>query len=416
MAAGGSAYFQPTQIRRRDPEDVNRGLQVGQEVGKLLSGLAGAIKESQKNALANKLMNTEDAPRAALVSPGGQWQPTGGDSGGGSGSSTAGPTQDLGQLPPQQDTTFTNPATGNIEPLQGQSDPDAELAQAMAAARLQNGSNAPTVGSSIPGAGGSGPTPSDQDLLNAMNAPSPASSTSTPSPSTNGKVWVPNAPIDPSKVPTAGTAPHTGGVQEMDLQKEILAQRLQKANLNADQLKAQDAADERAGTGRFALDAATKRAQLANIQSEIAARNAKPTEKVDKNAPPTDIVNEPVTSQDQLNKFIDSNYGKGASASLINKVSDTSQNPDVNGTVSFNIGGSDNKPVSMPTQEAAHYIKQANVLRKQQHLPLLRVPGEDLNLGRTADNPYPAQSKVDALSRASGTWIKMPNGQVYKVP
>ena len=44
-------------------------MQVGQQVGKLLGGLSEAIKGAQKDALANKLMNTEDAPRAALVMP-----------------------------------------------------------------------------------------------------------------------------------------------------------------------------------------------------------------------------------------------------------------------------------------------------------------------------------------------------------
>ena len=44
---------------------------------------------------------------------------------------------------------------------------------------------------------------------------------------------------------TAGTKPHTGGVAELDLQKEILAQQIQKASL-ANQLA------EAGGTGRYA--------------------------------------------------------------------------------------------------------------------------------------------------------------------
>jgi hypothetical protein len=435
MAAGGSRYFQSTPIRRRDiGEDVQRGISAGETVGKLLSNLGTAIQGMQKNALANKLMNTEDAPRASLVSPGGQWQTAGGDSGGGDNSNTAGPTQDLGQLPPQQDTTFTNPATGNIEPLQGQSDPDAELAKAMAEARLQSGSTAPTVGS-LPGAGGSGPAPSDQDLLNAMNAP-PASSTSTPStpsPTVNGKVWVPNAPIDPSKVPTAGTAPHTGGTMEMDLQKEILAQQIQKASLASDKARLADLQAEQSGTGRFALDAAIKKATLAHTQAEIAALQNKPAKEV-KDPPAANIDSEPVIDQGQLNRHINNLYGNGAAEGMVAALNEPDMVPDpapdpknktpnpmvpnpnkpvINGNmVTLMIKG---KPMHIPLQEAQIYTKQLNALRLKNGLPAYTVPGEDQTLG-LANNPYIAKNNLDVFSRApadangNGGWVRLPSG------
>ena len=65
-----SKYYQRVDIRRQDPDAVNRGLAAGENIGKLLGGLGTAIKGAQKDAIANRLMNTEDAPRAALVSPG----------------------------------------------------------------------------------------------------------------------------------------------------------------------------------------------------------------------------------------------------------------------------------------------------------------------------------------------------------
>ena len=68
-----SAYLRRVQAinRNQQPNDVERGLQVGQTIGKLLGGLGDAIKGYQKDQLANKLMNTMDAPRAGLVSSGG---------------------------------------------------------------------------------------------------------------------------------------------------------------------------------------------------------------------------------------------------------------------------------------------------------------------------------------------------------
>ena len=68
-----SSYLHRVQAinRNQQPNDVERGMQVGQQVGKLLGGLSEAIKGAQKDALANKLMNTVDAPRAGLVSSGG---------------------------------------------------------------------------------------------------------------------------------------------------------------------------------------------------------------------------------------------------------------------------------------------------------------------------------------------------------
>ena len=267
-----SRYYQPVQIRRQDPDAVQRGLQAGETIGKLLGNLGTAIKGAQKDALANKLMNTEDAPRAALVSPGnssgGGPQP-GGPQPAASGDPTdsdllkamaadnlskpGGTSQDLGTLPdpsnPQpglgvnMDTNNPQPSMGINADTMPPSDytptaaDDASFQQAMAAARVGNG---PTVGSITP------------------TAPAPVPAAAAPAPRQN--VIAPG-------VPTAGTRPHTGGVQEMELQKEMLAMQLQKSS--AARQAAADArqrvADAQDAEDR-PLNTALKRAQLATAQ------------------------------------------------------------------------------------------------------------------------------------------------------
>ena len=371
MASGGSKYFNITPIKRQQqsPGDVERGLAVGQEIGKLLGGLSGAIKEQQKNALANKLMNTENAPRAALVDPGGQ-----------------------------NVTTTTPGQTTPGDPGWEDPDPDPIPVQ-------------PTLGinTNIGGDSGDG---YNYDLSNDVAATKASQSLPTTT------SFVPNQ--IPAGVSTAGTAPHTGGTQEMDLQKEILAQQVQKQSLASATAKAADEQAQQSGTGKYALEQQKQRLEMANIQSQIDERKAKlnAPAKVDKNAPPVDITNEPVTSQDQLNKYVDANYGNGTSTALLSAAADASQdltldsNKKPTGMVNLLVG---KKPVSIPVSEAATYVKQANVLRRKQNLPLLRVPGEDPNLGRTADNPFPVTSKMEGLGRAPGTFVKLPDGTVMKV-
>ena len=76
---GGSRYFKAVSPRRYSDtgSDVERGLQAGQQVGKLLSGLGSAIQGARKDAAANALMTGQNIS----AQPG------------------AGVTQDLGTLP-----------------------------------------------------------------------------------------------------------------------------------------------------------------------------------------------------------------------------------------------------------------------------------------------------------------------------
>jgi hypothetical protein len=427
-----SRYFRYQAPRRQsyaNDDPGTRGLAAGVAAGKLLSGLAGAFQDIQKNAVANRLMNTEDAPRAQLVDPGSQTVTAPGSDG----STPTGPTQDLGTAPiDSSDTTFTNPATGNIEPLQGQGTSDADLASAMAAARLGSG---PTVGSSTP----PGPVPSDQDLLTAMN------SKPTPTPATTSRV--PNT-VAPG-VSTAGTRPHTGGVEEMELQQKMQEMQAKKAAA-ARQAKIDAQTEE-----DRPMDQAIKRAQLAHTLAET-EKTLHPPQKEDKNAPPANIDSEPVRDTNQLGDYVDNQYGNGTYSGLVGRAAASSSgdelavaptdpnapesstplsifqtNPDgtpkydadgiratvPGATVPVPVGGKDpttgaQKVINMPLKDAQIYVRQTNLQRIKQGLPPFRVPGEEQDIGTSPNKPFVAHNQMEAQSRAPGTYVKLPSGQV----
>ena len=387
-----STYFRINPIRRQQPQvdDVQRGLQIGQEIGKLISGVAGAVKSSQADAAANKLMNTENAPRAALVSPGSQ---TVTDTGGPQPASgnTVDPNADLStDLPedvssvlstPTPPQTFTNPSTGDVQPVAG-------------TGGTYSGTNTDPLASNIAAA----------KLATKV---------------------VPN--VIPAGVSTAGTQPFSGGVAEMKLQQEF--QKSQLAQQSA-QAKAADEMAKRTGTGQYAADAALKRIQLQQAQTNLQkSQTPKPAAPV-KNPPAVNIGSEPVVDQNQLNNHIDGIYGKGAATSMASAINEPAQipnpanpgqmiaNPNAPqvGTDSITVPTGPKKSVTIPLAEAQTYTKQYNALRLKQGLPAYRVPGEDQTVGATADNPYIAKNNLDVYSRAPGTWIRLPNGKIAQVP
>ena len=403
-------YLRRVQARYQGQgqSDVERGIQAGQAIGKLLGGLGTAIQGAQKNALANKLMTDQ----AIASQPGaGQTQDLGTLDGSQSGGPQPGPPAnapdpdpDPIQQPPQ---TFSNPSTGNVEPLQGQ---------------------APQF-----------TTQDMPDLSQAVAQQKTASSLST-QPSASGDFT-----LNPSDYSgggqTVGGLIHTGGVQELDLQKEMLAmQGTRQAQALAAQKSQMDLADRQAeasGTGRYAMDAALKRAQLLEAQNR--ALNPKTAvAKVDKNAPPTNFNGEPVTDDNQLNNFVDKQYGSGTSTAITNLISDGSgadaaavKGPDgkpvidpltgqpkiasnLSVPLSKNQSGAVTKSANVSLQDLQTIVRQKNALRKKQGLSLYRVPGEDQSLG-SITNPYPITSKLDMASRASGTYARL-NGQTYKIP
>jgi hypothetical protein len=185
---------------------------------------------------------------------------------------------------------------------------------------------------------------------------------------------------------------------------------LQKQKAQAD---AADAQAEASGTGRYAIGAALKRAQLAEANQRIAAGKAGP--KAEKNPPAENIGSEPVIDQNQLVQHFEGTYGKGSFADVMSNLDqvDTETSP------GFVIVGPPDKPVAkIPIGDAQVMVKQANALRLKQGLSAFRVPGEDQTVGVTAGNPYIAKSNLDVYSRAPATadgkggWVKLPSGGI----
>jgi len=389
----GSQYLKRVNAINRNSQvnDVQRGMEVGQEVGKMLGGLSAAIKSSQKDALANKMMTDADI----ASQPG------------------AGQTQDLGTLPggPQP-----NAADGSA-PIAPDPDPDP----------IQTNQPGASVNPDFQ------PEYTFQDMpdLSGAVAQQKAATSLQTQPAGGGDFTLnPSDYSGPGK--TVGGVTHTGGVQEMELQKEMLSLQGTRASQQAAQtaaaLKIADAQAKASGTGQYALNAALQRAKLAQAQKTL---QPKPAVVKPEDMPVANLDSEPVDNQGQLNKHVDSLYGKGAASGIASTIMEDpmiddpknpgTQIPNPNAPVISSDGksitvGPKNKRITMPLPLAQTLVKQQNSLNLKQNSPLLRVPGEDQSVGATADNPYPAKNKLDALSRAHGTWVKLPTGQVAQVP
>ena len=368
-------YLRRVQARYQGQgqSDVERGMAAGEAMGKLLGGLGTAIQGAQKNALANKLMTDQaiaSQPGAGRTQdlgtlPGGPQPGFSGDQ------NTVDPNADLSTDLPEdvsnqistsnQPSTFTNPSTGNIEPLQGQAPP-----------QIYSGTNTdPLVASNVASA-------------KAASALSPPGDfTLNPSDYSGGGQ-------------TVGGLIHTGGVQELDLQKEMLAmQGTRQAQALAAQKGQMDLADRQAeasGTGRYAMDAAIKRANLLAAQTKATAQ---PKTAVDKTSLANNMDTEPVEDQAQLVRTYESTHGKGSfddAVSALNApgtVSDPNDPPEktldntpkvVGNSVTLNPNSEKNS-VTLQLSEAQTLAKQLNTRRITQGLPPIPVPGIDPTLG-----------------------------------
>jgi hypothetical protein len=270
-------------------------LAAGAAVGKLLQGLSGGIQDMQKNMVANKLMNTEDAPRAALVSaPGG-----GGDGGP---QPAAGDTSD--GVDPSADLSTDLPEDVSTAAPSVQVPPDTI--------------NNPGIANqqTVPGTGGTYSGANTDDTLSSgvaaarLNAPAPASRISAAD-------WSKQNP----GVSVLGTPKHTGGTDEMALQKEMLAMRLSKSG------EARANAEEARAVAKEAdpIAKAQKLLELRKTQAEIDKANR--PEKPDKNAPPENVDSEPVRDTDQLGNYVNTQYGNGVYEGLV-KAASSSSNSD----------------------------------------------------------------------------------------
>ena len=210
-----SQYFHLVAPKRQNRgDDVARGMQIGQEVGKMLGGLSAAIKSSQKDALANKLMTEQDISDQ----PG------------------AGQTQDLGKLGgPQPGSTSSDTSTTDTGD-QGWQDPDPN-----------------PIPDPRASPGGTTSDPYTFDLSNDVAAkkaeialpPITVTGNTSPDPGMDFSNLQASGPANPR---TVGSLIHSGGIAEMDLRKDMLNQQIQKADL-ADKLA------RAAGTGEYAKKA-----------------------------------------------------------------------------------------------------------------------------------------------------------------
>ena len=420
-------YLRRVQARYQGQgqNEVSQGIAAGEAVGKLLGNLGTAIQGAQKNAIANKLMNTEDAPRAALVNTGGP-QPSQGQ-----GVDSGDPDADLSTDLPQD----VSQSIGGSAPI---------LNQAIAAQQLSSpGTVDPNADLSTDLPDIVSPTQSVQVPASpglGINTDAPASTTysgtgTDPTLASNvaaARLSSVPAPAQPGLAPgvsTAGTSPHTGGVAEMELMQKMQQMQAAKASAGTAQqeaaLRIADMKAKATGTGQYALPAALKQAQLLTAQTKATAQ---PKTAVDKTSLATNMDTEPVADQAQLVRTYESTHGKGSFDDTVSAFNAPDAVPDPNNpgkTIpngpaisgnSVTLNPNSKNPVSLQLNEAQTLAKQLNTRRIAQGLPPIPVPGVDQSLGTTRANPIPVQSRLDGASIPRGRWIKTPTGQIIQRP
>jgi hypothetical protein len=346
--------------------DFERGWQIGGQIGKGLSGLASAIKTAREQAaqdvVANQLMDEQAASQLPPAQSLGRL-----DGGGGEQTQALGTLDQSGGAPPG---SYLNPATGSVEPLQG------------------TDANAPLT--LPPVVGGSGAT-----VGSIGNAPAQGGDLTLPDTSGAG--------------PKVGGLVHTGGLAEMRLRQEFQKNQL---NYEAGKTRLANLLNPPAKPGRIGVQPQPGQAGAwTGYQPPKAGAS---TTRVTKGQPeePIQIGSEPVTDQTQLVQFFDGIYGKGAFGKVMANITNATVSDDGKSVAV----GPPGKPINVSLSDAQVYTKQLNVLRHRQGLAPLPVLGEDPNLGADQTNPYPATNNLDVYSRAPGTWVRLPNGNIAQVP
>lgn len=392
-----SAYLRRVQAinRNQGPNDVERGLQVGQTIGKLLGGLGDAIKGAQKDALANKLMDQQSIS---------QDQPGG--------------TQDLGTLGGGSQSGGPQPGgPGN----QNIPDPDPDPVQTNQPGASVNPDFQPEYSfTDMPDTSGLSSAVNQQKTANALAPPtnlqvapggaSPSDFSLNPSDYSSGKGA------------TVGSTIHTGGVQELELRKEMLAQQLQQAQL-AKATAPPPAPDP--------TTVALRQVQLAQARKNLLKPDAVSKPAVDKTSLANNMDTEPVEDQAQLVRTYESTHGKGSFDDAVSAFNAPDTVPDptdstgkktipntpkvVGNSVILNPNSEKNS-VTLQLGEAQTLAKQLNTRRIAQGLPPVPVPGIDPTLGSSRANPIDVKTRLDGASVPKGRWIRTPTGQIIQRP
>ncbi len=221
---------------------------------------------------------------------------------------------------------------------------------------------------------------------------------------------------------TAGTRPHTGGVAELDLQKEILAQQIQKASL-ADKLA------EAAGTGRYAKRALPVTKQgvtmtggngsvwdgvTGNGSGSSGKSKASPKYVAGSGNFETD---ETTDNPDQIRTDFEAFHPGIDLGDFAGATRDTQGNYIIPGKPGKDAQGNSVPTVkaTIPKAEGDVVMQRMDAARKRAGLPSNNgaVPA---GFG-TQDNPVPLSgSKLQLRSLATGTWVIDPaTGKKYKV-
>jgi hypothetical protein len=414
--AGGSQYLQHVSAIRRNyqqPDDVARGMEVGSQIGKSLSGFANAILAAKKDQLANQLMTDADIanqPGAGQTQDLGRLDDGSGDSGASSTSQASTP-QDLGILP--DDTS--SPSLG-INPDITPDGSGPNLSQAMTASRLGSG---PTVGT----------VPALNQAITANRLVPPASGdnfTLNPTDYTgggrgSGSVGEGAFPSGGGRSGTVGSLLHSGGTAELQQRQEFAKNQL------ADQLQRAKIADQIAsttGTGSYAKratpvtrrgttmtggdsvwDGATGDYTGSGKKSKAAPKYEAGTEDFENNAE-SDNPDHIRTDFEAFHPGVRMSDFAGAARDdkgnyIIAGKPDSLGNPTTKATI--------------PKAEGDVVMQRMDAARKRAGLPSNNgaVPA---GFG-TQDNPVPLSgSKLQLRSLATGTWVVDPKtGKKYRV-
>ena len=426
-------YLRRVQARYQGQgqSDVSRGIAAGEAVGKLLGNLGTAIKGAQQDALANQLMNTQNAPRAALVStpggpqPGGPQPSPGVDSGDPDADLSTDLPQDVSQTIGGSAPILNQAIAAQQLSSPGTVDPNADLStdlpdivsptqSVQVPASPSLGINAAIPASTTYSGTGTDPTIASNVAAARLSSPQPSAQ--------------PTQPTVAPGVSTAGTKPYSGGVAGLSVLEKVQQMQAAKASAGSAQqeaaLRIADMKAKATGTGQYALPAALKQAQLLTAQTKATAQ---PKTAVDKTSLATNMDTEPVADQAQLVRTYESTHGKGSFDDTVSAFNAPDTAVDANGKTVPNtpvVNGnsvtlnpnSEKNSVTLQLSEAQILAKQLNTRRIAQGLPPIPVPGTDSSLGSSRANPIPVQTKLDGASIPRGKWIRTPTGAIIQRP
>ncbi len=237
------------------------------------------------------------------------------------------------------------------------------------------------------------------------------------------------ANVVPAGVPTAGTSPITGGLQEMQIRQQFsrsaLADKLQQARI-ATELMRGKTIGARGGGGRTVTGGGSASAWLQQPgggQQPGGRPGGKAAKAGQYQAGTGDVENDPTTDNfDQIRADFDSQHGKGSFDQFTKNFSNIK--PDGKGNLV--LTDNDGNPVmdksglpaySIPASDGSYWTQRYNAARIRQNQGYLGdLPqGTNPNSGQpsgTKLNPIPVQNNLGLRSLPYNTYMQMPDGSV----